>query len=522
MRALSWLLSLFLHAALAAVLIQTMHMARPDPAELMELDLTELAAPVPEEVITPLPAPAPPPEPEPLPEQADTAGPPPLPMDRTIVLDDAPQPPAPQPRTSPAPEAATAPQPPAPGTIDISPVKTAPPAPEPAPAPADDGAEPSTIEVRRHDIIAHRGHEARFGRSMMADYYSYEPTEFSGQFTTRDGRTISIIDARETEYGRFLIYDSKNRTLRRLKEFGKYVYTIGPSVHADEPVTGTVTFLAKNDRIERFILMTDDDRIAHFPIKVHVRERDVRFAVPGEGDGKPSELAGRTTLPPSGEGYPGVVLAYGGRCVDTGLVQGFTRALSASGLAVFSFSPRGCAGPGTAPGDASGLAGQAADSAGQAAATTIGQQAADTAAAVDHFAGLAQVDGARVGIWGNGPGASAALRAALAPGAVRPAYVVCLLDDAVGPDSLPGRAELARLDQPVLWLVTGRSLGRWQPFVTMLEGLRDGQGRAFTIVMAPLKASREVLDARGELSGWVEQVTEEHARLGASWITGLP
>ncbi|MFH1912976.1 MAG: hypothetical protein ABIK45_01705 [Pseudomonadota bacterium] len=533
MRALSLILSLLLHAALATVLIQTLYLGRPLPPELMELDLTTLAEPV----VMPIPAPVPAPIPAPPP--AEPEGPEPvaqvLPMDKTILLDDAaalpptpPEPAAPEPAAPAEPEAQA---PSAPDTIDISPVKTAPPPETPPALPSSDTERESDgppILVSRHDVLAHRGHEARFGRSMMAEYYTYESTEFSGQFKTRDDRTISIIDARDTEYGRFLIYDSKNKTLRRLKEFAKYIYTIGPSVHADEPITGTVTFLAKDDRIERFILMTDDDRIAHFPLKIHVRESDVRFAVPdaepdpkekpGKKRGKePETLAGRTTLPPAGQGHSGVVLTYGERCVDDGLVRGFTRALSASGLAVFSFRPRGCDEPGEAgpPARAEGMG------VAEAAALALRRQVADTASALSYFAGLEPVDRARAGVWGNGTGVAPALALALEPGAVRPAFLVCLLDDTVGPDGLPGSGQLARLDMPVLWLVTGRNLGRWQSFVSILESLRDSQGRAFTIVMAPLRASREVVDAQGEFSGWVEQVAEEHARLGASWIAGL-
>jgi len=534
MRTLSLLLSFLLHALFAGVLIQTLHLGRTLPPKLLELDLTALdeavIAPSPGPVPLPAPLPAPPP-----PEPASEPLPRSLPMDKTILLDDAPPPEsaASEPAAAPGPQ----PQEPPPEAeaIDISPVKTAP-APEPPPPSLSEAAPPSPgkegeteappIHVSRHDILAHRGHEARFGRSI--EYYSYESTEFSGQFRTRDDRVISIIDARDTEYGRFLIYDSKNKTLRRLKEFAKYIYTIGPSVHADEPVTGTVTFLAKDDRIERFILMTDDDRIAHFPVKVHVRESDVRFAAPGaepapkartrgKSGRKPETLAGRTTLPPAGEGHPGVVLTYGERCVDDGLVRGFTRALSASGLAVFSFRPRGCgeSGEAVAPARPEGM------SVAEAAALARQRQAADTAAALAYFAGLEAVDGRRAGVWGNGTGAAAALALALEPGAVSPAFLVCLLDDSVGPDGLPGSAGLARLEMPVLWLVTGRNLGRWQSFVSTLESLRDGQGRSFTIVMAPLKAGQEVLDARGEFSGWVEQVAEEHARLGASWVAGL-
>jgi hypothetical protein len=476
-----------------AVLIQAVRLAPLELEDIMELDLTEMQAPEPESVVAALPEP--PPEPSPAPcEPAEPPAPLPLPMDKTVILDDASSaPPAPEP----PPFAASAPQP---EVVEISPVKTLEPEPETMAEPDADAPKP--IMIGESGFSPHRGHEALFGRSLMADYYSYESAEFSGQFKTRDGRTISIIDARETKYGRFLIYDSKNRTLRRLKEFGKYVYTIGPSVYADEPVTGTVTFLAKDDRIERFILTTDDDRMAHYPLKVHVRERDERIPVPATGAAPSRELAARTTLPPSGTGHPGVVLAHGGQCVDQGLVQGFTRSLSASGLAVLSYNPPGCDAPGSA-------------------SQPMAEQAADAAAAVDFLAAREQTDPARVGLWGNGAGATAALTAAMTPGATPPAFVVCLLDDSVGPDALPGRAALSALDMPVLWLITGRGLGRWQSFVTMLEGLRDTRNRRFSIVMAPLKASRDVLDAKSDASGWVEQVAEDHARLGASWIARL-
>ncbi len=521
MRALCWTLSILLHVTLAATLFQAVDPVPPEPEELIELDLTEMTAP--EQLIAKLPLPpppaAPPAAPPATPENAAPLAPPPLPTDKTVILDDAPRAPLPPPPAAAEPEPEPEPEdtPAARArirtearVIDLAALSTKLP-PRPPETKKDDA--PAVINVGQGDFVAHRGHEARFGRSMMADYYSYEATEFSGQFTTRDNRTISIIDARDTKYGRFLIYDSKNKTLRRLKEFSKYVYTIGPSVDADEPVTGTVTFLAKNDRIERFILMTDDDRMAHFPAKVHVREKDVTFAARGASPGAQAEtLAGQTTLPPSGADLPGVVLTYGDRCVESGLVQGFTRSLSASGLAVLSLHPRGCPQAGAAPGQAAPPARVPSDPA---------QSASDTAAAVDYFAGLAQTDPARLGIWGNGPGAAAALRTAMRPGTTRPAYLVCLLDDAVEPDALPDRAELARLTLPVLWIITGRDLTRWDSFVATLERLRDNRGRPFSIVLAPVKQSRDGLDARDEDAGWVEQVTEDHARLGASWIQGL-
>jgi dienelactone hydrolase len=478
MRALSWLLSIILHTTLFVVLLHAARLAPLELAEVMELDLTEMETP---EIVAPLPVPKPiQATPVPQPETGPVAATP-LPQDKTIVMADEPvQPAEALPAEPPAPE---------PGVVEISPVKV------PVQEPPESTDKPRRVVVRKNDVIVHRGHEARFGRSMMGDYYSYSASEFSGHFKTKDDRTISIIDARNTKYGRFLIYDSKNKTLRRLKQFGKYVYTIGPSVHADQPITGTVTFLAKNDRIERFILITDDDRIAHYPTKVHVRESDV--TIPDSG------LAGRTTLPPSGTGHPGVVFVWGNQCVEPGMVQGFTRSLGMHGLASLTFSPRGCDGAdGTPAGDDALIR--------------------DTLAALGYFAALPQTGPGRTGIWGSGPGVTAAVAAATAPKLSHPPFLVCLLGDSVRPQALPDRAALARLHMPVLWLITGRDTARLDGFRTTLETLRDKGGRPFTIVVAPLGAGPEVEQAQTALSGWVEQVADDHAKLAASWIRSLP
>jgi len=481
MRYLSWACSIVLHIALLMLLIHSVTLEPFDVQQFMELDLTEIEAPADEpDIIQPVPMPPPAPEmePSPLPPEASVA-PMPLPMDKTVVLDDSPPPP-PEPAEALEPEPALEPD-----VVEISPVKT------------EEKKLPRNVRVRK-DFVVHRGHEARFGRTMLADYYSYESTEFSGHFTTKDNRTISIIDARNTKYGRFLIYDSKNKTLRRLKQaLGKYVYTIGPSLDADEPVIGTVTFLAKNDRIERFILQTDDDRIAHFPRKVHVREADVSFPTP---DG---EMTGQISLPPSGEGHPGFVFVHGNLCVDPDMVRGFTRSLSMEGLASLAFQPHGC---------------ESEVETGEPEPAQDGHLAADVAAALDYLSARPQTQGGRLGLWGNGPGAPVAVQAALSPTQVKPAFLVCLLNDTVSPTEIPDTKTLSKLNLPTLWLVTGRDTGKWRPLIRSLEKLRDKQKRPFTIILAPLKASQEVLKAQGDQSGWVEQVTEKHSGLAVSWI----
>jgi hypothetical protein len=483
-RALSWTLSILFHAVVAAALIHSVDLPDLLPEELMEVNLTEVREP---ESIMPMPAPAP--EPPPAASRECPAAPPaaaPLPMDKTVVLDDAPPP-----ETAPPPEAEAVP-PPEPEVIEISPSKTLPPEPPAQEELAEDGL-PKTIHVRE-DATVHRGAEARFGRALMGDYFSYSSKEFSGQFRTKDDRVISIIDARNTKYGRFLIYDSKNKTLRRLKQaFGKYVYTIGPSVYADEPVTGSVTFLAKDDRIERFILMTDDDRLAHYPVKVHVREEETAF------DGPAGRIEARLSRPPYDEGHAGVVVVHGPDCADPGMVQAFTRTLSMHGLAALSFTPRGCGDESPAPAGA-------------------GELAEDAVSAFNFLAAHPSIDAGKTGIWGSGQGVPAAVRAALQ---ASPGFLVCMLTDGLAPGDLPGRDVLAGLDMPVFWLVTGRETAKWRPLITVLETLRDREKRGFTIVVAPAKTSREVLQAEGERSSWVGQVADDHASLAASWINGL-
>jgi len=480
--ALSWFLSILFHAILVVGLLQSVDLEPLLPEDIMEVDLTEVEEPQP---IIPMPEPQKIPAPEPMAEQTDPEEAPaaaPLPMDKTVVLANE-LPPPPEPELAPEPEPA-----PEPDMIEISPNKTLPPEEQ-----LEEDGKPRKIVIR-DDFTVHRGHEARFGRTMMGDYFSYSAKEFSGQFRTKDDRVVSIIDARNTKYGRFLIYDSKNKTLRRLKQaFGKYVYTIGPSVYADEPVTGSVTFLAKNDRIERFILMTDDDRIAHYPRKVHVREEEVAFSGPN------GDIDAGISRPPYGEGHEGVIVIHGPDCVNPGLVQGFTRSLSMQELATLHFIPRGCMNEEAPPG-------------------TTAELIQDTAAALDYFAGRKEIDANHVGIWGNGPGAPAAIRTA---SQINPAFLVCVLTDNVNKDDIPDRKTLSQLKLPVLWLITGRDTAKWTPLVRTLEALRDTDKRPFTIIVAPLKASQDVLDAKGDQSAWVEQVADDHASLAASWIHSL-
>ena len=159
--ALSWLLSILLHIAVAVFLLHSVQLEPLFLEKIMEVDLTQVEEPEP---IVPMPEPEPISDPVPMEQSAventeELPAAAPLPMDKTVVLDDAPPlPPEPEPLVEAEPE---------PEAVEISTQKTLPPEEELA----EDG-KPKKIVIRK-DITVHRGHEARFGRAMMGDYFSY-------------------------------------------------------------------------------------------------------------------------------------------------------------------------------------------------------------------------------------------------------------------------------------------------------------------------------------------------------------
>lgn len=509
-RTACWLLSIILHVTCLTVLLQTAHMESPESREIMEVVLTEHPVEAPKSALSAPPPVKPPPRPEtPEPEIVEPESrsePAPLPMDETIVLDDAPPPSPSGPKAadsgpSPAPSDSASPvkaQPkPVSKVINIKTLLQAQRDSQPSmPAKTVKKAESKKqgrINIREDDVLAHRGADARFGRVMLSDYYSYEATQFSGRFSARDGRVITIIDARNTRYGRFLIYDSKHKTLRRLKETGRYIFTIGPSLYEDEPVVGSLIFAAKNDRIERFVLVTDDDRVAHFPHKIHVREEEQTISA------RHGELDVEISLPPAGDDFPGVVFSQGNQCMDRGLVRGFTRALSSQGIGALICNVQGCDADTPKPG--AGF-----------------RMATDIRAAWRYLADQPETRSDQVGLWGNGQGVPCAITAATEEGKRSPAFVICLLNDSLTPGQLPARHMIASMDMPVLWLITGRDTERWKDVINTLEKLRDESGKRFTIVLAPYRGSGEITKARSDASFIMEQVADEHARLAISWI----
>lgn len=468
MRTLSWLFSFVVHVAAVLLLAGTVNYTLPtDDQKIINVELTE---PEPAPVPQPLPKPSGSPESsvrQPCPPEQQA---PALPMDKTVVLtkrDISPAPstgPEPEPASEPVPEIAAKP---------ISPK---------ALAEAEVGEADYHV---RMDGVAHRGAEARFGRMMFADYYSYSPDEFAGQFRVEGDRVVTIIDARSTKYGRFLIYDSKLGYLRRLKKFNKYIYTIGPSLEEDKPVTGSVTFLAKDDRIERFIYLPDGEK-GLFPSKIHFREEKKHFSVAGE------QLDAIVTLPPAQGKYAGVVLVHGSDCIPPAMVQGAVRALGMHGTAIIAFSPRGCG----------------SDTGGQA--THLVQ---DAAAALASLRKHKEVNSRRVGVLGIGKGSVEAVAVANAGGAD---FLICMPGEG-GSEVRPNMGAVASVKVPSLWIVSSKK--QWRSFVKGLEQVRDVQKRPVTVVVDDLEKQAGI--GTGGESALVKAVSTGHAGLAASWIAGL-
>lgn len=400
--------------------------------------------------------------------------------------------PAPEPVVKPEPAPKARPAPP-PDVVEISPVKKG------VALPTYKATQKEYEEFAKSggvvtiDEPALRGAKTRFGQ--LVGFYTYTTEEFVGQYLTADGlHSVSIVDARDTPHQALLIHDSKSGLLRRLKKFGKYVYTYGPSLNQDEPVEGSVTFLADGDHIHRIIWMGKDGQ-AQFPTKIHFREEAVRFKSRG------LRLTGTLVRPPGPGPHPAVVYLPGRGCAPPKMAQAFARTLGEQDLAVLVFKDRECVQGQTLPQD-QGLA----------------------LAAEDALAGLRllkKIDGldpSRLGFWGSGEGSLAALRAAASDDSGRrdkrgdTAFVVCALSAKDSGLPAPERSDLAATKAPCLWLFSGENPGlRWRGYLDLVDDLRDREMKPFTVVLMPEEAG-------GPKQKDVDRLVSGYAAIAGPWI----
>ncbi len=300
------------------------------------------------------------------------------------------------------------------------------------------------VENEAPDYLKH-GAESRFGH--MLGYYTYTIEQYVGQYAYGDGDTVSIIDARDTPYGRLLFYDSRTGIFRDLKQFGRYIYSYGPAFGQDEPVVGSLVFLANGDDISRILWMHGGKEAAQFPNKIFFAEKSVTFSRGA------TDLAGTLILPPGEGPFPAVVWVAGGVCAPRKLAEGLARQLAGQNVAVLLFDPRGC-------GQSEGEAGSDKD------------LARDALAAVAFLRKQPRIDPGRVGLFARDAGVNAALEAAAETGRGAPAFLVAAIssqDATPRPASLSAES-LRSMAAPSLWLYAGPDPKRtWAEDLVLLE-----------------------------------------------------
>jgi hypothetical protein len=216
---------------------------------------------------------------------------------------------------------------------------------------------------------------------------TYVPEDYFGHYAVGRDRVVSVIDGREA-YDAFLFYDARTGLHRKLTRRGEMIFTYGPAFDQAEPVVGSVTILPKKDRYEdkRILLPAQLVWLPDVPpMQYGTRVEFTRAGVAVEAPG--GELAGTLVLVPEREPVPGVVLLHCADCAGPERMLGFAQALALHGLAVLVYEGRGC-GPG------------------QGGAVSPGERAADALAALRTLRAQPGVDGARVGLWGQGAGGS--------------------------------------------------------------------------------------------------------------------
>lgn len=484
MRIFSLLVSLVLHGLLFAAMVTAVSLPLSPDKPMLELDLARMpkpepapvvvARPVRPEVVKPAPAPKQSKLPDLVPRLGKVAG--------KVVLPKA------APKSSPA-QAQAGPPPPPPK--EISEAKR-----DDAPRNQDPELEEFArsggyIHPEAPDYLKH-GAETRFGQ--VLGYYTYTIEQYVGQYSYDDGAdSITIIDARNTPYKRLLFYDSRSGIFRSLKQFGRYIYSYGPAFGQDEPVIGSLVFLAKDDDIHRILWMPGGREPARFPEKTHFVERDVTFSRFF------TKLSGNLIVPPGEGPFPAVVWLAGPDCDDRRIQEAAARQLGAAGIAVLVFDPRGRgASKGKPAGDE--------------------DLAADAREAVSFLRGQKGIDGKKVGIFARREGVRAALLATEGHGSSAPDFLVATLgarEDSPRAALLDGE-RLRKLSAPSLWLFAGPDPAVvWRQDLALLE--KDAPPGLARVLLLPEEVPSDTPQwARDALR--VQRMASGFTRFAAPWI----
>jgi dienelactone hydrolase len=348
-------------------------------------------------------------------------------------------------------------------------------------------------DLEAPDYLKH-GSESRFGH--VLGYYTYTIEQYVGQYTYEDGESVTIIDARDTPYGRLLFYDSRTGIFRDLKQFGRYIYSYGPAFGQDEPIVGSLVFLANGDDISRILWMHGGKEAARFPNKIFFAEKDVTFSRGA------TDLSGSLILPPGEGPFPAVVWLAGSTCGPRKLSEGLARQLAGQNVAVLLFDPRGCGASEGSPGSDQDLA-------------------KDALAAVHFLRKQPKIDPRRVGLFARDNGVAAALEAAGKTGGDAPAFLVAAIssqDATPRPATLSAEA-LRRMAVPSLWLYAGPDPKHtWVEDLVLLEDApRYGLARVLLLPEEDAPPADAPTWARDAVR--LDRMTSGFSRFAGPWIS---
>lgn len=277
----------------------------------------------------------------------------------------------------------------------------------------------------------------------MAGADSFTDEEYWGHYRLGPGRFASIMGGGPDVGEGFLFYDSGTGLFRRLDRRSKMIFSYGPAFDKQRPAVGSVTILPKKDRYHNEhirkpaqLIWLPDSPPMQYGTRVDFMVRSVPVTT-GERQLDGSLIALNVQGPPR----PGIVLVTQARDASRQACRPMAEALSLRGWAVLVFSCTGEVRP------------------------------EDVNAALDALRRQAGVDGARVGLWGDGSGAVPVIAAA--SHGIGAAFAV-----------FSGLGD-ARLDNargvlvPSLWLLPSRNYRQRRE---ALERLASARGRDFTVM----------------------------------------
>ncbi|MFW5734708.1 MAG: alpha/beta hydrolase family protein [Oceanidesulfovibrio sp.] len=367
----------------------------------------------------------------------------PEPLVVDVTLEELEPPPeAEESETAPPPEEAMAEQAPPPESIVVE-------------TPGDDGAK--LISANKTDDAVIRpdhmffggklkqGNEVRWNlRALAAESYTLD--DYLGNYKIRgEDRVIRILDGRE-KYGKLLLHDPQTDTLRTLTRFGDKIFTYGPTLEAEKPVVGSITFLPVKHRAESGdveipsrLLWLPEKPPMKFGEMIRFDEREVLVA---------QGLRGLLTTPPGDAPAPAVLWAADAGCRSHFAYRIVARELALNGVVMLSLDPPECPDPGE----------------GVRPLVT----AAHIRRGMDFLRNQPGVDSSRVGVWArNGALAPAMEICTGQPDA--PAFLIAI-QESVDQDALTPEQVGAPEETPSLWFLVGGAA--WSE--RMRESLRGG------------------------------------------------